>query len=252
MARPERNTVDYYPHMVGDGKKMFFIEKKYGNDGYATWHKILEKICATEYHFLNLNKEEEVMYLAAKCNVVEDVLISIINDLTRLGAFDKELWECKIIWSQQLVDSIEDAYYKRNNDCITLLSLRELLTGLGVLKPILKVEIDADNTQSRVEYSKVDNSRVFKTPTLEEVELFFKEKGYTAYAAKKAFNHYDLAGWKDTNGKPVKVWKQKMNTVWFKPENEIQKEVEQKLEIDSDLQHMMGIFDRKPVGGING
>ena len=61
----------------------------------------------------------------------------------------------------------------------------------------------------------------FLPPGLEEVKAFFKEKGYTEEAAIKAFNHYDLAKWHDTSGKQVLNWKQKMNTVWFKPENKI-------------------------------
>jgi len=91
MARPERNTIDYFPHLLGEGKKMYFIENKYGNNGYATWYKILEKLGSTEYHYLNLNREDEVMFLAAKCKVTEDLLISIINDLSKMDVFDKEL-----------------------------------------------------------------------------------------------------------------------------------------------------------------
>ena len=59
----------------------------------------------------------------------------------------------------------------------------------------------------------------FIPPSLNEVVSFFKEKGYSESAANRAFNHYSLADWHDTTGKPVKNWKQKMNTVWFKPEN---------------------------------
>ena len=29
MARPERNDIDYFPHEVTHGKKMFIIENKY-------------------------------------------------------------------------------------------------------------------------------------------------------------------------------------------------------------------------------
>ena len=89
MARPERNTVDYFPHMCGNGKKMFFIETKYGNDGYATWYKILEKLATTDYHFLNLNKEEEILFLSATCKISESKLLEIINDLSKIGAFNK-------------------------------------------------------------------------------------------------------------------------------------------------------------------
>ena len=219
MGRPERNTVDYFPHFISDGKKMFFIEKKYGNDGYATWFKILEKIARTENHYLNLNKEEELLFLSARCNISEIVLLNIINDLSRIGVFDKDLWESKIIWCQKFIDEIEETYKRRNNNCITLPRLCELLTGLGILKQgkcILNVD---DNTQSRVEKSRVEKSRVFTPPSCEEVEQYFFENNYPKVIGKKAFKYYDVAGWKDSNGKPVKNWKQKMQSVWFKEEN---------------------------------
>ena len=43
MARPERNNVDYFPFLCKEGKAMFYIEQKYGNDGYATWIKLLRQ-----------------------------------------------------------------------------------------------------------------------------------------------------------------------------------------------------------------
>lgn len=64
------------------------------------------------------------------------------------------------------------------------------------------------------------SKREFVKPSIEEVINYFTENGYTKQSAIKAFNHYDLAQWHDTAGKPVLNWKQKMNTVWFKPENE--------------------------------
>jgi len=62
-------------------------------------------------------------------------------------------------------------------------------------------------------------SIVFTPPTLDEVIEYFTSKGYTVQSAKKAFEHYNVADWKDTNGNQVNNWKQKMNTVWFKDEN---------------------------------
>lgn len=221
MARPERNTVDYYPHIVGEGKKMFFIENKYGNDGYATWHKLLEKLSLTDFHYLNLNKEEEVMFLASKCRVSEETLLNIITDLSKIGSFDKEMWSNKIVWCQLFIDSIDDAYKKRNNDCITLEGLRELLTGLGIL---LTGKLPSEVPVKPQRIGKDSKLKDIVIPTIEEVRLFFYENSFSEQLADKAFKHYDLAGWKDTNGKIVKSWKQKMNTVWFKDENKIIKE----------------------------
>ena len=79
------------------------------------------------------------------------------------------------------------------------------------------------NSTNKTKQSKVNNKKVnqkkFTPPDISEVKKFFAEKGYTEESAIKAFNHYNLAEWHDTNGNPVKSWKQKMNTVWFKEEN---------------------------------
>ena len=80
--------------------------------------------------------------------------------------------------------------------------------------------------ESKIKDNKVKNNKrknIFIKPTLEDVILYFQENGYTKESAKKAFEHYELGNWHDTNGKPVIAWKQKMHTVWFKPENKQQK-----------------------------
>jgi len=56
-------------------------------------------------------------------------------------------------------------------------------------------------------------------PTLQEVREYFKENGYSN--GDKAFQYYDTAGWRDSKGKQVKNWKQKMISVWFKDEYKI-------------------------------
>lgn len=73
----------------------------------------------------------------------------------------------------------------------------------------------------------VKGEKQFQPPTVSEVIEFFKSNGYSEAAAKKAFEHYNLADWHDTNGKKVLNWKQKINTIWFKPENKANgKEIE--------------------------
>ncbi len=62
------------------------------------------------------------------------------------------------------------------------------------------------------------SKKEFVPPTLEEVEAFFKEKGFTARAAKLAFDYYDSGNWKDSRGTQVKNWKQKMIANWMREE----------------------------------
>jgi len=59
----------------------------------------------------------------------------------------------------------------------------------------------------------------FTPPALEDVVKYFQDNGYSKEIAERAFKHYELGNWTDSNQKPVKNWKQKMHTNWFKPEH---------------------------------
>jgi len=154
MARPERNTVDYFPYLCDEGEKMYYIDERYGNDGFATFIKILTHLARTDYHYLDLSKKTTQMFLSAKCKVSTEILNSIITDLSELGKFNNQLWsENKIIWCQDFIDSIQDAYKKRNNQCISFDGLLILLDSLGVRKLGKLPTTTSVKPQSKVEYS---------------------------------------------------------------------------------------------------
>lgn len=77
---------------------------------------------------------------------------------------------------------------------------------------------------------KVKEKVKFIPPTIKEVENYFIENGFGLDVAKRAFNFYDIADWKDSKGNKVKNWKQKMQGVWFKDENKEKKYSDQKKE----------------------
>lgn len=86
------------------------------------------------------------------------------------------------------------------------------------------------NTENKVQIDKPEilkddepQDLKFKKPELVEVLDYFKQKGYSEIAAKKAFDYYEAGNWFDSSGKKIKSWKQKMIGVWFKPENLIKK-----------------------------
>ena len=192
MARPERNTVDYFPFMCDEGKKMFYIEETYGNDGFATFIKILRELAKTDYHYLDLRKNTTQMFLSAKCKVSREVLLSIINDLSELGKFDLKLWsESKIIWCQDFIDSIQDAYKKRNNECITFEGLHSLLHCLGILNDPIIASIDSVKPQSKVKYRKEKKSKVEYSEDakiLNEFSLSFFDSKYINEKSLESFD----------------------------------------------------------------
>jgi hypothetical protein len=117
MAREQRKDVDYFPHDCTHGRKMHIIESKYGNDGYAAWFKLLEQLGKANNHYIDISDEMTLMFLTSIFKIDEDKTMSILNDLAKLGAIDKALFdEYKVIFSQKFADSIQDAYRKRKTE----------------------------------------------------------------------------------------------------------------------------------------
>lgn len=120
MAREQRRDVDYFPHECNHGRKMHIIESKYGNDGYATWFKLLEELGKANNHYIDISDDMTLMFLTSVFKVDEDTTKSILTDLSKLGAIDKFLYEeYSVIWSEKFVNSIEDAYRKRKQKLFT-------------------------------------------------------------------------------------------------------------------------------------
>ncbi|NTW31593.1 MAG: helix-turn-helix domain-containing protein [Bacteroidetes bacterium] len=68
-------------------------------------------------------------------------------------------------------------------------------------------------------HEKKKKRKKFIPPLLQEVKDFFKEKGVSEELAIRAYDHYNLANWHDSNDNPVHNWRQKMNTVWCTEKN---------------------------------
>lgn len=179
MARKERNDVDYFPHKVNHGRKMFYLRSKYKNDGYTVWFMLLEHLGQSEYHYLDLSDNIQMMYLSSDFMVAEEVLISIVNILVDFDEFDRDLWlNYSIIYGDKFVDSVSDAYKKRNNSCIDKKSLLVLLNAKGILNrpksnpndrlEELKV---SGSTQTILYYSKVKDIVLLNSNTFVELKL---------------------------------------------------------------------------------
>jgi len=128
MAREQRKDVDYFPHDCSHGRKMHIIETKYGNDGYATWFKLLEQLGKANNHYIDISDESNLMFLASIFRIDEEKTNSILGDLAKLGAIDRDLFENhKVIFSHKFTESVEDAYRKRKTKIFQYSDLLELL-----------------------------------------------------------------------------------------------------------------------------
>jgi hypothetical protein len=205
MARPSKNTVDYFPHICKHGKTLYIIESHFGNDGYAFWFKLLECLGASENHYINCNLVDAWEYLQAKVKLSEDICTKILDKLAKLEAIDPDLWCGKIIYSQNFVDNIADAYKKRNTELVTKIELMEELTQFLPPKTNQNGQVDTVSVdgkpQSKVKKSKVDNSKKEYAPTVTLTEEEYQKliDRFGLVDAEKRINKLSL--WQLSNGK---------------------------------------------------
>lgn len=176
MARPPRTNVDYFPHFANHKKEILYLRRIYGNEGYAIYYLLFEKIALAQNHYLNLQDETEIDYLASELLIEEHTLLLIIEHLIKLKIFDVNIWqEFNVLFSESFNDTIEDAYKRRSNNLITKTELIVLLESNGIHK--LSIEGVLDDIillnddikpQSKEEKNKVDNTKLKKNK--EEVE----------------------------------------------------------------------------------
>jgi len=150
VARPKKQTVDYFPHSCTHSKTMFILEQKYGNDGYAFWFKLLEMLGSSEGHCLYFTNGMDWEFLIAKTRLDKEKCIEILDLLATFGAIDKKLWSKKIVWSDNFIENIKDAYRNRTVDIPVKPSfLRKKSTSSGIN--------DVNNPHTILNDTKVNN-----------------------------------------------------------------------------------------------
>ena len=113
MARPKKQTVDYFPHYCNHSKTLAIVEAQYGNEGYAFWFKMLEILGKTEGHVFDYSDEGSWLFLLTYTLVKEDKAKQILATFASLNMIDEEMWEKNIIWVQHFVDEHVALYARR-------------------------------------------------------------------------------------------------------------------------------------------
>lgn len=199
MARPKKSTVDYFPHFTEHGKTMFVLESKWGNDGYATWFKILEKLGSADGHYLDCREEISLTFLAAYCRISDELFLEIVNTLAYLHAIDRDLWRRKVIFCQHFIDGVKDAYRKRLDNFPTrekvFIALKLSETEFPAEETLLNKVSDAGSTERERERERENKNLSASDDAVSEYWLSKKKRkleGKRLEAFKKfwtAFNY---------------------------------------------------------------
>jgi len=182
MSRPKKATVDYFPHYCNHGKTIFTIESRYGNDGYAFWFKLLEILGLMEQHYIDCNAAETWEFLIAKTRFSEEDANNILDLLAKLNAINQELWEHKIIRSDNFINNLSVVYRRREVNVIN----NQAVLDLCIQKPPLSGQTVNKKPQSIVKYSKVKKSKVKES----KVYIKCQHLSITEEEYKKLTNKY--------------------------------------------------------------
>lgn len=198
-------------------KKIKAIRTKFGISGYGIWVMVLEYLTGNDGNeFEYSDFEFELMSGDFGVSVTE--IRDVVDYCIRLELlFSKN----GFVNSESLDERLKTVYEKRR--VAKSISARQVRTNgkFSTEITVPTVVTVTEMPQSKVKKSKVKKKDGFTPPLVEDVVLYFAENGYSDYSARKAFDYYHVAGWKDSKGNEVKNWKQKMISVWFKDEYKI-------------------------------
>jgi hypothetical protein len=164
MTRTARHDVDYFPFYVKDGKTLFILESKYGLQGIGFFTNLMRFLCKQPDHHICIESETDRLYFFAQIHCQEDVGMDMLQLMAKTGKIDMELWDSRrVIVSEDLLESLSDAYRNRINPIIEigqirLSYVRKELTDTG------KAITDTIYPQTKLNKTKLNKIRNIELP----------------------------------------------------------------------------------------
>ena len=125
MARPERHDCDYFPFIAKDGRTLYLLENKYEAKGTGFFTNVLRFLTLETDHHTSIVDEVDRMYFFSKCRVDAESGLDMLDIMSKTGKIDKELWDIRVIASQDLLNNLADAYRNRKNDIISMAKIKQ-------------------------------------------------------------------------------------------------------------------------------
>ena len=157
MARPKKEGMDYFPHdtdAVND-EKIEALRLLYGNDGYAFYFILLERIYRTKEFELDVSDAETIQILCRKVGVNEEVFNQILKTALKRGCFDREDYEeRKVLTSEGIKKRASVVVEKRVKMRDKYIQGKEIISDAETTQ-----ETGVETTQSKVKKRKEKESK---------------------------------------------------------------------------------------------
>jgi hypothetical protein len=120
MANKIKDTIDYFPFFVKDGRTLFVLQNKYGLAGIGFFTQIMRWLGQSPGHYYPYNDDFDKDRLNQYCGLNETDVRVMIGDMVKTGKLDRELWEKRgVIYSSDFVNQLSELYRKRKKELPT-------------------------------------------------------------------------------------------------------------------------------------
>ncbi|QAT43466.1 DUF4373 domain-containing protein [Aminipila luticellarii] len=241
MARPTKDGIDYFPLDVGflQDKKIKLIKGEFGAKGLMVALQIFCSIYEERGYFTTCDDDDCILMAeAVGCGCDPNFIRQVVQGCLRRSLFDQRIFEVfgvltsrgiqrrylRALSTRDNINIVEEYWLLNINDKedvpasiskkITFKKVSLQNNPVSLQKNEVNLQI---NPQSKVKQSKEKKSKVkntFKPPVLQEVIAYAKERE-SPVDPKQFYDFFTAGDWHDSNGKPVKSWKQKFIT-WEK------------------------------------
>lgn len=111
MARPQKEGMDYFPHDTDatNDEKLEALRAMFGNDGYAFYFILLERIYRSNNAELSVKKPIIMVSIVSKLGITQELFNSIMEAALDLELFDYEAYKkSQIITSRGIKKRFDD------------------------------------------------------------------------------------------------------------------------------------------------
>lgn len=121
----EKNTVDYFPFFIKNGKTLFILKKKWGLAGIGFFTEFLRFLSQEPEHWLCLQDKLDLDRLVYTIGTDEKECLEMLEVLAMTGKIDTKLWkEKRVVVSEDFLDSLQRVYSRRSTK-VDMESIRE-------------------------------------------------------------------------------------------------------------------------------
>jgi uncharacterized phage protein (TIGR02220 family) len=120
MPNRQKETAEYFPFVVKEGRTLYALKKKYGLAGIGFFTQIMRLLCMTPGHYYSYLADYDKDRLNEFVGMAETEVKTWLALMVETGKLDRELWETRnVIYSQDLADSLGELYRRRSTECPT-------------------------------------------------------------------------------------------------------------------------------------